>query len=103
MEQMLMLKMTPITPPCTWHPCRPWGYGQATRRSGGRCSGQKPCRQSPRYRWRPYAGLPEVIKLLVAAGSPVNLQDHVGDTPLHDAALQGQVEAARFSLKLART
>lgn len=28
-------------------PCRPWGYGQATRRSGGRCSGQKPCRQSP--------------------------------------------------------
>lgn len=53
----------------------------------------------PRYRWRPYAGLPEVIKLLVAAGSPVNLQDHVGDTPLHDAALQGQVEAAQVLLE----
>ncbi|MXY61902.1 MAG: ankyrin repeat domain-containing protein, partial [Synechococcus sp. SB0665_bin_28] len=42
--------------------------------------------------------LPEVIKLLVEAGSPVNLQDQVGDTPLHDAALQGRVEAARVLL-----
>ena len=37
----------------------------------------------------------KMIKLLIEAGSPVNVQDQVGDTPLHDAASQGHVEAAQ--------
>ena len=42
-----------------------------------------------------FAGLPGMVTQLIETGSPVNAQDKVGDTPLHDAALQGHVEAAR--------
>ena len=44
-------------------------------------------------------GYAEIAKLLLQAEASVtarnNDQDQVGDTPLHDAALQGQLEAAQ--------
>jgi ankyrin repeat protein len=50
--------------------------------------------------WAVGIGHPELVLILIEAGADVNLRyEEVGDTPLHEAAVQGNTEVARLLIE----